>query len=375
MNKSHLVTIFGFIRKEFAQVLRDPRMRLILFVIPMIQMAVFGVAISTEVKNIKLATLYSPDDTLLRLIEEKSLNSKWFIPTEYHGVPSHQLSDPTSLLESGEADVILIAPEGGLTTAFQRGEGKVQLLIDATNVIRAQSVERYMHSIINDVIQNELHQGTSMPINFDIRILYNSSLESAIFMIPGTMAMILCIVTILLTSMSIAKEKELGTFEMIISTPAKTWEILLGKTIPFIILGMINATSIVILALVVFNIPMRGSFLDLFLATLAFIITTVSIGTLISTFSKNQQQAMMGGFIFLFVANLLAGVMFPIENMPLLMKIVAYSNPLTYFVKLLRNIMLKGGAPEVVWGSIGILLLMSLATISISYKRFKHTLN
>lgn len=375
MNKSHLVTIFGFIRKEFAQVLRDPRMRLILFVIPMIQMAVFGVAISTEVKNIKLATLYSPDDTLLRLIEEKSLNSKWFIPTEYHGVPSHQLSDPTSLLESGEADVILIAPEGGLTTAFQRGEGKVQLLIDATNVIRAQSVERYMHSIINDVIQNELHQGTSMPINFDIRILYNSSLESAIFMIPGTMAMILCIVTILLTSMSIAKEKELGTFEMIISTPAKTWEILLGKTIPFIILGMINATSIVILALVVFNIPMRGSFLDLFLATLAFIITTVSIGTLISTFSKNQQQAMMGGFIFLFVANLLAGVMFPIENMPLLMKIVAYSNPLTYFVKLLRNIMLKGGAPEVVWGSIGILLLMSLATVSLSYRRFKHTLN
>lgn len=375
MRNSAFITVLGFLKKEFAQVLRDPRMRVILLVMPVMQMMVFGIAISTEVKNIKLATVYTPDDTVFRLIEEKSLNSKWFIPSNVQGVLNSESIDPVSLLKSGKADAVLIAPEGGLTTAIERNAGRVQLLIDATNVIRAQSIERYMQTIVNDIIQNSLNYNLKSPINFDTRILYNSSLESAVFMVPGTMAMILCVVTILLTSMSIAKEKELGTFEMIISSPVKTWEVLLGKTFPFVVIGIVNAISIFMLAILVFKIPMRGSFFELGIATLAFILTTVSIGTLISTFSKNQQQAMMGGFIFLFIANLLAGVMFPIENMPLLMKVAAYLNPMTYFVKLLRNIMLKGGAPEIVWGFVLVLFLMSVLSTVFSYKRFKHTLN
>lgn len=375
MNNSVFLTVLGFLKKEFAQVLRDPKMRFILLVMPVMQMMVFGIAISTEVKNIKLATIYNPDDTIFRLIEEKSLNSKWFIAANVQGVLNSESIDPVSLLKSGKADAVLIAPEGGLTTSIQRDSGRVQLLIDATNVIRAQSIERYIQTVVNDVTQNSFNQNLKYPINFDTRILYNSSLESSVFMVPGTMAMILCVVTILLTSMSIAKEKELGTFEMIISSPVKTWEVLLGKTLPFVIIGIVNAISIFMLAILVFKIPMRGSFLELGIATVSFVVTTVSIGTLISTFSKNQQQAMMGGFIFLFIANLLAGVMFPIENMPLLMKGAAYLNPMTYFVKLLRNIMLKGGAPEIVWGFVLALFLMSILSIGFSYKRFKHTLN
>ena len=375
MKRLNFVTVLGFLKKEFVQVLRDPRMRIILLVIPMMQMAVFGLAISTEVKNIKLGTTYNPNDSVLRRIEERSFSSKWFIPAIGRGTLNNLNSDPLEQIRSGRADAVLISPPGGITKAMERGEGTVQLLIDASNVIRAQSIERYMQSIIHEVIRDEFHVVAPTPINFDVRILYNPALESAIFMVPGTMAMILCIVTILLTSMSIAREKEMGTFEMIISAPVKTWEVLLGKTIPFILIGLINAASIYMLAILVFKVPMKGLYWQLAMATLAFIITTVSIGTLISTFAKNQQQAMMGGFIFLFLSNLLAGIMFPIDNMPLIMKAAAYMNPMTYFVKLLRNIMLKGGSPELVWTYVGILIAMAIFTVSVSYKRFHHTLD
>jgi len=375
MKLLNFVTVLGFLKKEFVQVLRDPRMRIILMVIPMMQMAVFGLAISTEVKNIKLGTIYNPNDSVLRRIEERSFSSKWFVPAIGRGTVNDLNSDPLEQIRSGRADAVLISPPGGITKAIERGEGTVQLLIDASNVIRAQSIERYMQSIINEVIRDEFHIVAPSPINFDVRILYNPALESAIFMVPGTMAMILCIVTILLTSMSIAREKEMGTFEMIISAPVKTWEVLLGKTIPFILIGLINAASIYMLAILVFKVPMKGLYWQLAIATLSFIITTVSIGTLISTFAKNQQQAMMGGFIFLFLSNLLAGIMFPIDNMPMIMKAAAYMNPMTYFVKLLRNIMLKGGSPELVWTYVGILIAMAIVIVSVSYKRFHHTLD
>ncbi|MBP9681354.1 MAG: ABC transporter permease [Bacteriovorax sp.] len=375
MKISNFATIIAFLKKEFAQVLRDPKMRIILLVLPLMQMMVFGLAISTEVKNIKLGTIYNPSDTILRRIEERSFSSKWFIPAIGRGTLNNQNSDPNEQIRSGRADVVLISPPGGLARAIERGDGQIQLLIDATNVIRAQSIERYMESITNEVLRDEFHIISKTPISFDVRILYNPALESAIFMVPGTMAMILCIVTILLTSMSIAREKEMGTFEMIISAPVKTWEVLLGKTIPFVIIGMINAITIYLLAFIVFKVPMKGHVLQLGISTLAFIVTTVSIGTLISTFAKNQQQAMMGGFIFLFLSNLLAGIMFPIDNMPLLMKIAAYSNPMTYFVRLLRNIMLKGGSSELVFSYVGILIFMAIATATISYKRFHHTLD
>ncbi len=375
MKFSQFVTILGFLKKEFAQVFRDPKMRIILLVIPIMQMMVFGLAISTEVKNIKLGTIYSPNDLILRRIEERSLSSRWFIPAIGRGTLNEFNVDPNEQIRSGRADVVLIPPSGGLTKALERGEGQVQLLIDATNVIRAQSIERYMQSIINEVLKDEFHLNSITPISFEVRILYNPALESAIFLVPGTMAMILCIVTILLTSMSIAREKEMGTFEMIISAPVKTWEVLLGKTIPFVIIGMINALSIFIIAIAVFKVPMRGHFWQLGISSLAFIVTTVSIGTLISTFAKNQQQAMMGGFIFLFLSNLLAGVMFPIDNMPYLMKMAAYSNPMTYFVKLLRNIMLKGGSTELVSIYVSVLIIMAVLTATISYKRFHHTLD
>jgi len=177
-----------------------------------------------------------------------------------------------------------------------------------------------------------------------------------------------------LTAMSLAKEKEIGTFETLISAPVRTSEILIGKTFPFFVIGSLDVPLVATVAILGFGVPMRGSYFELAFATMFFVMTTVSIGVLISTISKNQQQAMMGGFLFMFPANILSGVFYPLDNMPAMLKWVAYLNPLKYYVVLLRNIMLKGGDPSVVWSNIGILFLISAFAVIFAFKRFKLTL-
>lgn len=360
----------GFLRKEFKQALRDPKMRITLFVVPVIQLILFGVAISTDVKNVRLWVKPDPKDFILQHIYEHSIESKWFLP-----VFEDYKQDPFELLRAGKIDAALIPPPGGFTRALGRGIAPLQLLIDATNVIQAQSIEAYLKNITNQVIQHELKiTPKDIPINLITRVLYNPTLETSYFMVPGVMCMLMCITTVILTSMSITREKEMGTFEMLISAPISASEVILGKTIPFVILGMFNAALILIVAITVFDVPMRGSLLILMLASLAFVCATVAIGTLISTIAENQQQATLGGFLFLFPAIMLSGLMFPLENMPEIMKWVSYFDPLSHFLSLLRNIMLKGGESNFIMNHIVILVLMAIGFVFISFKRFHTTL-
>lgn len=364
-------TLLAFIKKEFAQVLRDPRMKVILFVMPMVQMTVFGLALSSEIKNIKLASIFSPSDAAARRLSARFTSSGWFIPVE--ATPQ---TDPAGLIVSGEADAVLVFPAEGLKRAAARGNGGVQLLVDATSVTRARSVEAYARNIFAAHAAADAGGGNAAsPLSFDVRIIYNPEMESPVFMVPGVMGMIVCLVTIILTSMSLTREREIGTFETIVSAPLENYEILLGKTIPYIILGIGNAALVIAAGFLIFGVPVKGQLWQLFAAALAFVITTVGIGTLISTISKNQQQAMMGGFIFLFPAVLMSGIMYPVENMPELLKPVVYLNPLYYFTSLLRNIMLKGGDPSAFFSNMGALTLMAAASGAAAYKRFRQTLN
>lgn len=364
------LTLRGFIKKELLQALRDPRMRLILFVLPIIQLTLFGVAISTEVKNIRLGAVMAPDDTVALEIYRRALASGWFLPA------SGAARDPFDLIQRRDADAVLVAPTGGFTQALGRGEASLQLLIDASNSIKAEGIERYMKQILQDVLRE---RELSPPpeggqVRFDTRVLYNPSLRSAIFMVPGVMSMILCVLTILLTSMALAREKEVGTFETLVAAPVSTGEIIAGKTIPYFLLGLIDVPLILLAAVVVFDVPIRGPLWVLGLAAIAFLAATVSIGMFISTLAKNQQQAMMGGFIFLFPAILLSGIMFPVDNMPGWLKVFVYSNPLTYFAALLRNIMLKGGSEIVIIGHTAILVLIAAIMLAVSYRRFKSSI-
>jgi len=364
-------TLLAFIKKEFAQVLRDPRMKIILFVMPMVQMTVFGLALSSEIKNIKLASVFSPSDSAARRLSGRFTSSGWFLP-----VAVTPQTDPAGLIVSGAADAVLVFPAEGFKRAAARGRGGVQLLVNATSVTRARSVEAYARNIFAAHAASDAGlEGASAPFGFDVRIIYNPEMESPVFMVPGVMGMIVCLVTIILTSMSLTREREIGTFETIISAPLKNHEILLGKTIPYIILGLGNAALVITAGFLIFGVPVKGQLWQLFAAALTFVITTVGIGTMISTISKNQQQAMMGGFIFLFPAVLMSGIMYPVENMPELLKPVVYLNPLYYFTSLLRNIMLKGGDPSAFFFNMTALTLMAAASGTAAYKRFRQTLN
>jgi len=360
------ITIKSFIKKEFLQALRDPRMRMLIFAMPIIQLVVFGVAISTEVKNIRLGVVASNRDYEIRNIYDHALSSGNFIPIK----ETVNELNAFDIIQAGRADAILLAPPKGFSRAVNRSESVAQLLIDASNVVKARSIERYIEAITYSLVQEK----QKPLIKFDIRILYNPAMRSALFMVPGVMCMIVCILSIILTSMSIAKEKEMGTFEMLISSPVKRWEIIVGKTIPFFLLGLSNIPIILAAGIIIFDLPIRGSLLALGLAAASFVFCTVCIGMLISTFANSQQQAMLGSFIFLFPAQMLAGIMFPIENMPLFLKVFAYLNPLTFFVRLARNILLKDGPWLFVMEYTGILLLLATIILFISVRRFRNTL-
>ncbi|HBA62213.1 MAG TPA: ABC transporter permease [Elusimicrobia bacterium] len=362
-------TLLAFIRKELIQTLRDVRMRVLLFGAPVIQLTIFGLALSTEIKNINLAVISGPGDAMFGRVAEGFYASGWFKRVIYGS------EAPFELIASGRADAVLIAPAGGLARSAARGDGRMQLLVDATNLTKARAVEAYARNIISAAAAREYGARAEPALKFDVRVLYNPAMESSMFLVPGVMGMLVCLITIILTAMSLAREREVGTFETIVSAPLSDAEVLLGKTVPYVLLGVMDAALVVAAGYLIFGVPVRGPLWQLALASLALVITTVSIGTFISTIARNQQQAMLGGFMFLFPAILMSGIMYPVENMPGAIIAAAYLDPLMYFVRLLRNIMLKGGDLHVLWTNLGALALMALVAAGAAYKRFKQTLN
>lgn len=349
-------TINGFIKKELSQLLRDKKMRIILFVLPVIQMIIFATAISTEVKNVKIGFSYSINNASFLGLTKHFKTGEWF-----KIAPINKNSNHLEMMKKGKLDAVIFEPINKTNN--------YQVLIDGTNLIKAQAVESYIDRIFSTNYLGD----KKPPINFKIRTLYNPEMNSSYFLIPGTMAMIIGLLTILLTSLSIAREKEMGTLEMIFVSPITTVELIMGKTLPFLFFGIINSIVIVVVAVVFFNVPMIGNYFTLFFAIIIFVFSTVSIGTFISTFSRNQQQAMLAGFIFLFIANLIAGIMFPIDNMPTLLKFIANLNPLKHFVDILREVMLKGGGFEQVLYSIMGMGIVGVLILIFSYRRLnKH---
>jgi len=365
-------TVLGFFRKELVQTLRDKRMRLLLFVAPVVQMTLFGLALTNEIRNVKLAVFASPSDVTARRVYERCLASGYFIAAPVRGV------DPNEWIRSGDADVVLVSPPGGLARTLERGGNGLQALVDASNVLKARAVEQYVGAALARIASERALDMPRPPpsgVALDVRVLYNPEMRAAVFMVPSVLAMILCLITIVLTAMAMVREKEMGTFETLVASPAKPWEILMGKTLPYVLLGMLDVPLVLGVAVFGFGVPMRGSFLALFISSLLFVVSAVAIGILISTIAHGQQQAMMGSFMFLFPALMLSGIMFPVENMPAVLRITAYLDPLKYFVSLMRNIMLKGGDWEMLAGNWAALAVMGAVAVAVSFKRFRRTID
>lgn len=364
--------LFGFLKKELTQMLRNPVMVFALLFMPIVQSFLFSYAITNEPKNISIAIDAEPKDYMMNKILNRALASKWFV------VAKPSVGDSFYAVQNGIADVVIIAPSDGLTHSFLRDNGELQVLINASNVIKAQSVSGYINAIVTEVILNEMCKNITAknPVNlhFCNRILFNPEMDTKIFIVPAIMVMIIMSTVLSLVCIAITKEKEVGTIETLISAPIKKHHIMLGKILPYIGIACFNMICILLIGMLIFHVPFRGSIAQFSIAFAIFCFSISMLAVFLSTLCKTQQQAMLLIMMVLFLAMMLSGSMFPVENMPDILKFFANINPLTHYTFLVRNIMLKGGSLNYFTEHITPMIIFGVVATIAGIKKFKQTL-
>jgi ABC-2 type transport system permease protein len=373
--------------KEFRQALRNPRMRTVLIGPPILQMIVFGYAVNLDVEKVRLGWM-----DLDHTVQSRELLSR------FQGTPYFDLrrsasteSEAQDLLDRGEVQALVrIAAGFGGDIAKGRQTG-VQVLVDGSNSNTAAIVASYASSVLASYNRTMLQQlqirklvgrtqqgpvRMTMPgIRAETRVWFNPELKSRNYFVPGVIVNILMLVTLMLTAMSIVREKEIGTMEQIMVTPIRPIELMLGKTLPFAIVGVFDMALITTAALLIFKVPLQGNVLLLVGATILFLLTTLGAGLFLSTIAGTQQQAMMSSFFFFMPAFMLSGFAFPIRNMPEIVQWVTYLNPLRYFMEVVRGVFLKGSDAGVLWPQLVLMAVFGILILTTSALRFRKRLD
>ena len=365
--------------KEFIQALRDPRMKALIFVMPTIQLMVFSYAASTDVKHTAMAVYDLDNGVMSRELVARFENSGYFDVVEY-AADDRRVRE---MLDRGQARVVLRVDKGFEETLRAGRSAPIQMLVDGTESNTAGIVLSYSSNIISQFSQELLRERSIRlmgrvlrpgTVKLEARAWFNENLESRNFFVPGVIAVMITLLTLTLTSMAVVREKEIGTMEQIMVTPITAREFVLGKTIPFALISFIDVIIVTLIGVFWFQVPIRGSMILLLFCTALHLLTTLSIGLLISTISHTQQQAMMGTFFFFMPAIMLSGFMFPIANMPQVVQWLTYLNPLRYFLVILRGIFLKGVGINVLWTQMLALAVLGIAALWFTSKRFRKTL-
>ncbi len=338
------------VRKEFIQLLGDRRNRAIMFIFPFIQMLIFGYVVNYDITHIRMAVLdYSKTEESRRLLDNFTGSNLFHIT--HHMTDERQM---TELLLRGTIDMgIKIDPD--FASIIRKGQtAPVQILVDGSMSNMASMRVAYTVSVLDKFNRDTLRELYPMHMSYGkvdarIRTWYNPNLNSRYFFVPGIVAFLVMLTSFILTSIAIIREKEDGTMEQLIVTPMKSYEFILGKTIPYIILSLLQMFAVTAVAVYWFEIPFMGSLLLLFVATCLFMLSTLGIGLFISTISSTKQQAMMTAFFFILPFFMLSGFVFPIANMPEVVQWLTYLNPLRFFLVIIRNIFLKGVGFDVLW--------------------------
>lgn len=351
---------FGMIRKEFLQLRRDRPTFVMLLSLPLLQLLIFGYAINTDVRH--LATVvYDPD----RSGRSREVVSA-FQNTQYYDIAFHaqDFRDVVHLIDSGRAKVGLVFPPDFARRLDGQRNTAIQVIVDASDPLVATSA-------VNAA--SALGRSGNGP-DVRVRAWYNPDLASAIFIVPGLLGALLMMTTITITAMALVRERERGTLEQLIVTPLKRWELILSKIMPYVAVGYLQMTFLLLAAVAIFRVPLRGSVVLLYVLTFFFMLGNLSLGILLSTVAKTQQQAMqMSMFIFL-PSIYLSGLLFPVEGMPGWAKALASVIPLTYYLRIVRGILLKGIGLSYLWGQLIPLLVFGLTMIAFSIARFRKRL-
>jgi ABC-2 type transport system permease protein len=367
------------LRKEFIQVFRDPRMRIVIFLIPCFQVLVIGYAVSTDVKNVRTAVYDLDNSQASRDVAARFVGSGYFDVVARIG----DEDVARGMLDRNDVTVVLRMNHGFAEDLNAGRTARLQILIDGTDSNTAAIVLSYAVKIATAYSERVVAErvdrmfgpaGRTGTVDLRTRAWFNENLESRNFYVPGVLVVVVTLATLLLTSMAVVREKEIGTMEQIMVTPITRTQFILGKTIPFAMIGFVDVILVVLIGVFWFEVPIRGNLVLLFLATGLYLMTALGVGLLISTVSETQQQAMMTTFFFFFPAMLLSGFAFPIANMPQVVQWMTLVNPIRYFLVIVRSIFLKGVGIDILWPQMLPLAVMGIATLWLAVRRFHKTI-
>ncbi|MCU0576895.1 MAG: ABC transporter permease [Desulfobacterota bacterium] len=364
------------VRKEFIVLFRDEKNRKILFVAPIIQLLIFGYVVNYDIRDIRVAVLDQSRTADSRRLAEAFEASPTFRITQHPEGPRAM----DEMLLRGKTDIgIKIPPD--FSSRIRSGQtAEVQVLADGTQSNMAsvrigytmQVMDGFNRGLIREIAGRDMEYGR---IDARIRAWYNPNIYSQYFFVPAIVAFLVMLISLLLTSIAVIREREQGTMEQLIVTPLKPIEMILGKTIPYIIISLVQMVGITVIAKLWFSLPMAGSALLLLLATCIFLLSTLGIGLFISTVSATQQQAMMTTFFVLLPSFMLSGFIFPIANMPGAVQLLTYLNPLRFFLEILRGIFLKGVGMHILWPQFGALAILGVVFFAGAVVRFHKRLD
>jgi len=372
--------ILSIVRKEFLQLRRDPRLFPVIFISPILQLLLLGYAANLDVRDIPAVVCDMDRSAASREFLDGFVNSGYFTVRARVG----RLEEIDPFLDNGKAAMAFVVPRG-FGDGMAGGEPvPVMVIADGSESQSATIGVNYATMIAGRYNQRVLfarleRAGPAGPrpvlVDPEVRVWYNPELRSRNFMVPGVLGLILMIMTIALASMGIVREKEAGTMEQLIVTPIRPHQLIVGKLLPFVLIGLVDATFVLVVARGWFGVPIRGSVALLYVLSLAFMLSTLGIGLFISTISRTQQQAMFTTIFFIMPMILLGGFVFPIENMPVFFQHVSRVVPTRYYFVIIRGIMLRGAGWAELWDQAGALLAIGTALFALSVLRFRKKLD
>lgn len=360
---------FSFVTKEFYHIWRDRRTMFILLGMPIVQIIIFGFALTNEVKNSKIAVFDQAQDASSKQLIAKISSSAYFdIADIIHG--QNEIDD---VFKRNEVKMVLVIPASFADDLKHINNAQVQLIADASDPNNATTLINYASVIIKDYQQQlASNNKVTYSINTQVRMLYNPQLKGAYSFVPGVMAMVLMLVCTMMTAITIVREKEMGTMEVMLVSPVQPLKIVIAKAVPYLLLSMINIASILLLSVFVLDVPIKGSLILLVSEGILFTITCLSFGLLISAVTASQQIAMFISLTGMFLPTvMLSGFMFPIENMPLPLRLLSNVVPARWFYQIVKSVMIKGLDITGVWKETLILFGMTVFLLTLAIKKFK----
>lgn len=359
----------SFVKKEFYHIFRDKRTMFILLGMPIVQIVIFGFALTNEVKNSKIAILDHARDIATTSLTQEIEASRYF-EIERNLYSNGEIEEA---FRQGKIKMAIVFPAGFNEDLLHFNTAQVQLVADATDPNVANTLTNYATSIIMDY-QDKITANRKLPytIHAETRMLYNPQLKGAYSFVPGVMAMVLMLVCTMMTAITVVREKEMGTMEIMLVSPIRPLKIIVAKAVPYLLLSMINITSILLLSVFVLDVPINGSLTLLILESILFTLTCLAFGLLISASTGSQQTAMFISLTGMFLPTImLSGFMFPIENMPVPLQVISNIVPAKWYYLIVKDVMIKGVGFGEIWKETLILAGMMLFLLGLAIKKFK----